>query len=521
MYLLVALLLGINGLAIAQDRTSLGFSTPNSSSLYAIPFKAEDLRAGERYSTGNHAPGIQAKGEDFGAKRYLGNNKWTHLKSGKDGKKNADFLIYNKPFYAMADGEVCGCWRNAPENPTPGQRHQALNNRLMAGGGNHIWILQDNGVYALYAHAVRGTIPAAICPNNAALFSSRTSGSRSPDIDPNVFIPKGSRPRVKKGQFLGKIGNSGSSSAPHLHVHMEKSGKPISMKFERGLTAPMSSTTSGRINNWTKIKGKEFPSGRILIWPPRSLSGEYTRHKFKASDFQRMFTHLADSGFEPKWIDGYSVANKGFLNFSWKPSNGRRWKAHFGLTARAYQNAFDNRGNLSPIFVDSYTISGQVRYNVIFKQVSGSFLARHGRTYNQHKDIMTEAGRRDLEPINISVVSTGGQRRYTVLYRNKNYNGHYIKSQVKEADYQKLYDDYKKRGFSPVYINAYKHSGEVFFTTIFARNGGGSLRAAHSRSASSIQQEFNSAMQAGYSTKMITAFDGASSQHRFAALWRK
>jgi len=139
----------------AKSATIL-FTLFNQSNVYALPFKAEDLKPGERYSTGNHAGGIQAKGEDFGAKRYKGNNNWSHLKKGKSGNNNADFLIYNKPFYAMADGEVCGCWRNAPENPVPGERHQAKKDKLMSGGGNLIWVLQNNGVYALYAHAIPG-----------------------------------------------------------------------------------------------------------------------------------------------------------------------------------------------------------------------------------------------------------------------------------------------------------------------------------------------------------------------------
>lgn len=497
---------------------------------YALPIKAEDLKSGERYFTGNHAghdnpDSPQSKAEDFGAIRYLGDNKWTGLKSKTNGSKISDYLIYDQPFYAMEGGVVCGCWRNAPENPNANQRHTADAASFMAGGGNHLWILQDNGVYALYAHAKPGTIPESICPNNASLFDSPTSGVRSPDIDPNVLIQEGQRPRVEKGQFLGKVGCSGTT-IPHLHIHMEKDGNAIPMRFEKGMTAPINISHGTRldgtasINNWTRLNGNELPHRDIMVWPPRSVGREYTRHKFGISSFQRMFDHLADSGYEPVWIDGYSVANKAYLNFSWQPRKGP-WKAFFGLTASGYQNAFNNRDNLVPTFVDTYTLNGQVRYNVIFKQESGTFLARHGLTYNQHKAVMGQAKERGLQPVNISVVSVNNQRKYTVLYRKRNYNGHYIKSQVKEADYQKLYDDYKAQGFSPVYINAYKHGSQVYFTTIFARNGGGQLKARHKMSASKVQTEFQSAMTAGYQTKMITAFDGASSQHRFAGLWRK
>ena len=36
-----------------------------------------------------------------------------------DDPKNESYVNYNKPFYAMRDGTVMGCWRNAPDNPRP------------------------------------------------------------------------------------------------------------------------------------------------------------------------------------------------------------------------------------------------------------------------------------------------------------------------------------------------------------------------------------------------------------------
>lgn len=36
---------------------------------------------------------------------------------------------------------------------------------------------------------------------------------------------------VKTGQLLGKVGNSGNTSEPHLHIHAEKDGKGIPITF--------------------------------------------------------------------------------------------------------------------------------------------------------------------------------------------------------------------------------------------------------------------------------------------------
>ncbi len=37
---------------------------------------------------------------------------------------------------------------------------------------------------------------------------------------------------VKVGDLLGKVGNSGNTSEPHLHIHAEKNGKGIPIKFK-------------------------------------------------------------------------------------------------------------------------------------------------------------------------------------------------------------------------------------------------------------------------------------------------
>jgi hypothetical protein len=37
--------------------------------------------------------------------------------------------------------------------------------------------------------------------------------------------------KVQTGQILGRIGNSGNTSEPHLHIHAEKDGKGIPLKF--------------------------------------------------------------------------------------------------------------------------------------------------------------------------------------------------------------------------------------------------------------------------------------------------
>ena len=135
--------------------------------------------------------------------------------------------------------------------------------------------------------------------------------------------------------------------------------------------------------------------------------------------------------------------------------------------------------------------------------------------------VMENAKAKSLEPINVSVSSVGNRLRYTVLYRDRGYGAWSIKSQIKESEYQKVFDDFKKNGQTPVYLNAYPHKGITYFSAIFARNGGGRLKDRHRMSASVLQAEWRNAVDHGFNTMILTAFGGASSKHRYAGLWRK
>ncbi|MFB9995395.1 M23 family metallopeptidase [Deinococcus oregonensis] len=293
-----------------------------------LPLRGDDLASDERYNAGVHTGGIQAQGKDIGARRRVSDTDWSVLKAGTSDRKVVNnWIVYGKPFYAMASGTVVGCWRNAPEN-IPGSLNALYKPGLkFAGGGNHLWILQDDGAYALYAHTQPGSIPAALCPHNAQLFTGNSGKGASPDIEPEVRVTNGAR--VNAGQFLGRIGNSGSSTAPHLHVHLEKGGQPVAMTFERGLTTPFTGEKASLDGPWTPLAGQKFPEASVLFWPPRP-AGTLTFNGIRQADYQRLVEHLADSGVMPRLIT--CAANGATYNSTWVPAQGQ-WASFHGMSA--------------------------------------------------------------------------------------------------------------------------------------------------------------------------------------------
>jgi hypothetical protein len=107
-----------------------------------------------------------------------------------DGKKNEDYLAFGAPVLAPGSGIVTVVVSDVADN-VPG----TMNVAQLA--GNHVLIDHGSGEYSLLAH-----------------FQHQSIVVRQGD-------------RVEAGQLLGKCGNSGNSSEPHIHYHLQDSPVPL------------------------------------------------------------------------------------------------------------------------------------------------------------------------------------------------------------------------------------------------------------------------------------------------------
>jgi len=131
--------------------------------------------------------------------------------------QNSSYEYFGVPVHSVAPGKVVTVVDTEQEN-TPGTGPSDAT--VANAGGNYVVVDIGGGHYAFYAHLQPGSIK----------------------------VRQGQR--VKTGQVLGLLGNTGNSDAPHLHFHIMSGPSPLQ---SNGLPFEITSFVGqGRAGSWSK-----------------------------------------------------------------------------------------------------------------------------------------------------------------------------------------------------------------------------------------------------------------------------
>ena len=164
-----------------------GYITPENTIDLASPFhngKQIVLHGGASPFTNGH---FQVKPQNYALDIVGLNNLGMRASSFQGGSDLSDYVIYGQAIYSPLSGTVIAVEGKYDDQipPTTDIEHLA---------GNYI-LLESEGVEILLAHLKKGSIVVKIG-----------------DI-------------VTTNTLLGQVGNTGNTSEPHLHIHVEKGGE--------------------------------------------------------------------------------------------------------------------------------------------------------------------------------------------------------------------------------------------------------------------------------------------------------
>jgi murein DD-endopeptidase MepM/ murein hydrolase activator NlpD len=165
------------------------------------------------------------------------------IKLGPDGQsyhgdksKNSNYYAYGVDIYAVGDGRVTSVMDGIPEN-VPNSGRMAVTIDLKNIAGNNVIEDLGGGRYAMYAHLIPGSL--RVKPGD----------------------------HVIKGQVIGRLGNSGNSSEPHLHFQISTGTLPLD-----GEGVPFEIESFKRVDYKLDMKG-ETPV-KLTVGAAHEMTGE-------------------------------------------------------------------------------------------------------------------------------------------------------------------------------------------------------------------------------------------------------
>jgi murein DD-endopeptidase len=192
----------LEGAIVSVERTAVAISPPIRGEWAA--FNGPSNASGHRRLV-LALEGHVASGQRFAIDFLQVDSAGSSRRPGSDATKNASYYAYGHELLAVADGIVAATKDSIPENPVGGR---AVPIDLVTVGGNYVGIDIGGGRYALYAHVQPGSLRVKVGD------------------------------RVKRGQVLALLGNSGNSTEPHVHFQiadapafLSSEGLPYAMDF--------------------------------------------------------------------------------------------------------------------------------------------------------------------------------------------------------------------------------------------------------------------------------------------------
>ncbi len=179
----------------AASRVIVDASSYRPKQSYSLPFHAS--AEGEWYILNGGPDERTSHSWELASQRYaydfvVVDSALRRWREGTGGREPGDYLCYGEPILAPADGVIVAARDRCRDAPRPGTGW--LDPLASHIAGNYVVIEHAEEEYSFLAHLEPGSIP----------------------------VEEGER--VKRGQEVGRCGNSGNSSEPHLHFQLQDRG---------------------------------------------------------------------------------------------------------------------------------------------------------------------------------------------------------------------------------------------------------------------------------------------------------
>jgi len=463
----------------------------------------------------------------LGYKFDSSSKQWVTHPANSDATNNASYYAWNKPLRAIGNGTVIECRRSLADN-TPGVMDAA--HRF----GNAVWIKLDTGEVVAYAHTKQFSIPTSVCPTESVSLADAATPVHAQAV------------RVYAGEVIGRIGNTGNTSEPHVHMQLvanppfdEDDSNSLStpglpLNFDGYRTRTRDGLTQGTGFDWVDVPrghGAVLPDYGLLQphvcgWnPPAPGQKSATLTGLSEACFQVRFDDAVAAGYQPIAIDGYTIAGTPFFNVLLRP-NRPATAAYAGMTTadfKAKRSALAKQG-YRLIHLDLYLRgSSSRRYNAVWVKDGGpKTVAYAAKSVSSHTAQFNSLTGKGYVPLAISAIFRNGKTEVAAVYVKKNVGKFAAVGGVSLSKLQGEFDKQTKAGLRPTYVDAYRKGGKPYFSLIFTQKASKNYLMRHGLTEKQLvtldklRRTFNNQLAVA-----MTGYQVGSKSTRFAAIWRK
>ncbi|KAF3482804.1 uncharacterized protein GIQ15_02128 [Arthroderma uncinatum] len=250
-------------------------------------------------------------------------------------------------------------------------------------------------------------------------------------------------------------------------------------------------------------------------------------HGLTSSEYGDKLRAMTSDGYRPYYISGYSTS-RGEARYNAifeKPQSGPAWRTNYGYSREAYNKAFNELKDdgFRPLLVQGYNAGGERRYASIWEK-NTSNIAWSERTNISGDDFtkwFTEFIEKGYRLRSISGYSFGDDQQFAGVWEKKTSVPWKAYAGLTTTQYQAKFDELKKDGYYTVQICPYTVGGKVYFAGIFEKMDGREEKpyTRYGMTSAEYQDVYDEYKKKGFRPTVVAGYlDGGE---KFAAIFVK
>ncbi|MEX5294668.1 hypothetical protein QYM41_05220 [Kocuria sp. CPCC 205268] len=196
------------------------------------------------------------------------------------------------------------------------------------------------------------------------------------------------------------------------------------------------------------------------------------RHGLTARQYQDAFNQYVDQGYRLVHVSGYGEGDRTRYAAIWEKRQGPAWVARHGMTARQYQDAFNQYVDQGYrlVHVDGYGQGDRTRYAAIWEKRSGpAWVARHGLTARQYQDAFNEYVDQGYRLVHVSGYGEGDRTRYAAIWEKRSGPAWVARHGLTARQYQDAFNEYVDQGYRLVHVEGYGEGDRTRYAAIWEK----------------------------------------------------